>query len=141
MSFEEIPHCDIFKPSWDEFVNFAEYVEKIQKIAKSGIVKVKINFNVKIIPPKGYKARKDEYKGIDFVVPHPIEQIVSGKEGLFELILLQRESRSLAKYAKLVEGYDKDNEKKEPLEIEKKVSQIFPNLFFFNKIFLFFFTQ
>jgi hypothetical protein len=45
MSFEQIPHCDIFYPTWPEFNNFSEYIEKIQKEAKSGIVKVKlVNF-------------------------------------------------------------------------------------------------
>jgi hypothetical protein len=74
------------------------------------------------VPPKWFKARKDDYKNIDFVVPHPIEQIVCGKDGLYELILLQRESRSLAKYEKLVKVYDKDTESKQPIDIEKKVS-------------------
>jgi hypothetical protein len=80
-----------------------------------------------VVPPKGFKARKDDYKDIDFIVPHPIEQIVGGKDGLFDLILLQRESRSLSKYAKLVKGYDKENENREPIDIEKKVSK---NLFY-----------
>jgi hypothetical protein len=59
---------------------------------------------------------------LDFVVPHPIEQIVGGKDGNFELVLLQRESRSLSKYAKLVGSYDKITENKKPIEIEKMVS-------------------
>ncbi len=121
MSFEDIPHCDIFYPSWQEFTKFEEYVEKIQKVAKSGIVKVRVSKN-QIVPPKGYKARKDDYKDLDFIVPHPIEQIVGGKDGNFELVLLQRESRALSKYAKLVGTYDKNTEKKKPLEIEKMVS-------------------
>ena len=41
MSFEQIPHCDIFYPTWTEFMNFSEYIEKIQKEARSGIVKVR----------------------------------------------------------------------------------------------------
>jgi hypothetical protein len=45
MSFEVIPHCDIFHPTWQEFIKFQEYVEKIQKVAKSGIVKVRLNKN------------------------------------------------------------------------------------------------
>ena len=59
------------------------------------------------------------------VVPRPIEQIVSGKDGVYELIYLQRESRMLSKYKKLVEGFDKylgdDFE-----ETEKKVILAFP---------------
>ena len=45
MSFEDIPECDIFYPTKHEFANFQGYVEKIQKVAKSGIVKV-IYFNL-----------------------------------------------------------------------------------------------
>lgn len=40
MSFDEIPYCDTFRPSIEEFANFESYVEKISKIAKSGIAKV-----------------------------------------------------------------------------------------------------
>jgi hypothetical protein len=42
MSFEDIPHCDIFYPTKREFSNFQDYIAKIQKIAKSGIVKVSL---------------------------------------------------------------------------------------------------
>jgi hypothetical protein len=61
------------------------------------------------------------------VVPRPIEQIVSGKDGVYELINLQRESRMLSKYKKLVEGFDKYLGNKYE-EIEKKVNLF--NLFF-----------
>jgi len=73
-----------------------------------------------VIPPKGWKARKDNYKDLDIVVPRPIEQIVSGKDGVYELIYLQRESRTLSKYKKLVEGFDKYNGNNYE-ETEKKV--------------------
>jgi hypothetical protein len=76
-----------------------------------------------VIPPKGYKARKDEYKSLNFVIPHPIEQIVNGKEGFYELINLQRESRPLLKYKKLVEGFDKLSNGKEHSEVEKMVKK------------------
>lgn len=77
-----------------------------------------------MVPPKGWKARKDDYKALDFVVPHPIEQIVTGKEGFYELINLQRESRSLCKYKKLVDGFDKLTDNKKHHEVEKMVHQI-----------------
>lgn len=37
---EDIPHCEIFYPTWKEFQNFSQYVEKVSKTAKSGIFKV-----------------------------------------------------------------------------------------------------
>ncbi len=42
MSLTDIPFCDVFYPTKDEFNNFENYIEKIAKLAKSGIVKVKI---------------------------------------------------------------------------------------------------
>jgi hypothetical protein len=45
MSLEDIPHCDIYYPTTQEFSNFEEYVSKIEKIAKSGIVKVNLSKN------------------------------------------------------------------------------------------------
>lgn len=76
------------------------------------------------MPPKGWKARKDNYKEIDFVVPHPIEQVVSGRDGFYEVVNLQRESRALTKYKKLVEGFDKLTENKKHSEVEKMVNNI-----------------
>lgn len=40
---EEIPFCDSFNPTWTEFKDFSGYLEKVSKIAKSGIFKVKIS--------------------------------------------------------------------------------------------------
>ena len=40
MSLSEIPFCDIFYPTKEEFNNFENYIEKIAQQAKSGIVKV-----------------------------------------------------------------------------------------------------
>jgi hypothetical protein len=63
---------------------------------------------------------------------------VTGKDGLYELILLQRESRSFSKYQKLVGSFDKITENKKPEEVEKLVSNF--NIFqikfkVFNKYF------
>lgn len=40
MPLEDIPFCEIYKPSEEEFNNFQAYVEKLSKINKTGIVKV-----------------------------------------------------------------------------------------------------
>ena len=83
-----------------------------------------------MVPPIGWKARKDNYEKLDFIIPHPIEQIVTGKDGFYELFLLQRESRLLSKYEKLVESFDKITDNKKPCDVEKLVSRIY-NLFLF----------
>ncbi len=76
---------------------------------------------VKVSSPKSFKARKDNYKNLEFSIPFPIEQYVSGTAGNYEVTLIQRESRSLSKYKKLVEGFDELTEGKSSLEIEKMV--------------------
>lgn len=88
------------------------------------------------MPPKSWKARKDEYKNLDFTIPHPIEQIVSGKEGFYEVVNLQRESRLLSKYKKLVESFDKITDNKTPVEVEKKVSKYNIFILFFSFLIL-----
>lgn len=73
------------------------------------------------MPPKGYKPRKDLYKNLEFTIPHPIEQIVNGQNGIYDLVLFQTESKTLTKYQKIVEGYEKIIENKNQLEIEEIV--------------------
>jgi hypothetical protein len=77
-----------------------------------------------VVPPKSWKARKDQYKKLEFSIPYPIEQVVTGSSGVYEVFLIQREARSLNKYRKLVESFDSLTEGKSPLEIEKLVSSI-----------------
>lgn len=40
MSLKEIPFCDVFYPTKEEFSNFEKYIEKISNSANSGLVKV-----------------------------------------------------------------------------------------------------
>lgn len=111
---EEIPYCDIFHPTAEEFSNFAAYVEKCVKHAKSGMIKV--------IPPKGYTARRTGYANLALTVPNPIEQIISGSNGFYELLLLQKESMTLNKFNKEVKALDRISDNKKPVEVEKLVN-------------------
>ena len=45
MSFEDIPFCDEFHPTYEEMLDFPGYLTKCETFAKSGIIKVykKIN--------------------------------------------------------------------------------------------------
>jgi hypothetical protein len=44
-SVENIPFCDVFYPTTKEFADFENYMEKIVKAAKSGIFKVRSNYD------------------------------------------------------------------------------------------------
>lgn len=120
---KNIPECDIFYPSLEEFKDFQTYMSKCEKESTSGIIKV-IYLYIQIIPPKGYKARKEGYKSLDFSIPNPIEQIVNGQNGIYDVILLQTEPKTLLKYQKIVEGNEKIIENKKQLEIEDIVNSI-----------------
>ena len=118
---EGIPDCDVFYPTEDEFKNFEKCIEKYEKTTKSGIIKVYYKLIYQVVPPKSFKARKDNYKNLEFTIPHPIEQIVTGENGHYELVLMQKESRPLSKYRKLVSDLDKRSENKKTIDVEKIV--------------------
>jgi len=62
---------------------------------------------------------------LDFTIPKPIEQIINGRDGIYELIYLQKESRSFSRYKKLVEVFDKNFDEEKLIDYEKKVMFFF----------------
>ncbi|KAI5126029.1 Lysine-Specific Demethylase 4D [Manis pentadactyla] len=73
------PSCTImtFYPTEEEFNDFDKYIAYMesQGAHQAGVVK--------IIPPKGWEARKT-YDGIsNILVPTPLQQVVSGRAGVF----------------------------------------------------------
>jgi hypothetical protein len=91
--------------------------EHIQVRNNKSIVTLK-----KIIPPAGYKANEGDYSNLDFTIPHPIEQIINGNNGIYDLIYIQREAKPLSKYKKASLANEKMIENKKPLDIEKLVN-------------------
>ncbi|KAJ6633450.1 putative lysine-specific demethylase 4B [Pseudolycoriella hygida] len=92
-----IPRIMVFRPTWSEFQNFNAYIEYIesQGAHKAGLAKV--------IPPKEWVPRKSGYdiNKIDLTIPAPISQVVSGKQGLYQQINVQRRAMSLLQFAEL----------------------------------------
>jgi len=82
----------VFRPTWEEFKDFNQYVKKIegQGAHKGGLAK--------IIPPKEWMPRKNGYnlktqKDIaDMKIPAPICQVVTGNRGVFQSINVQKRS-------------------------------------------------
>lgn len=56
-----------------------------------------------MIPPKEWIPRKSGYdiNKIDLTIPAPITQIVSGKQGLYQQINVQRRAMTLAQFSEL----------------------------------------
>lgn len=108
----KISSLPVFHPTMKEFRNFSKYIEKWEKLCGNAGA-------FKVVPPKNWVARKDGYKDLDLTVQRPIEQNVWGSNGIFELMYLLRESRSLEKYEKYVSKFDYCINKKSNFEVEK----------------------
>ncbi|KAI8773862.1 uncharacterized protein LOC106060082 isoform X1 [Biomphalaria glabrata] len=76
----------VFRPTFEEFKDFNKYIEYIESCGahKMGLAK--------IIPPKEWVPRKNGYDDIDLMIPAPIEQIVTGHQGLYTQFNVQKKA-------------------------------------------------
>lgn len=80
MHYVEVDGVKVFEPTFEEFQDFGQCVRQIEKqgATTTGVAKV--------IPPKGWKARRD-YTAVEedeFIIPAPISQLFQGRQGLYE---------------------------------------------------------
>jgi len=93
------PKIMVFRPTAEEFANFPKYIEYMesQGAHKAGIAKV--------VPPPEYVPRKRGYADIDgMIIPAPICQIVTGKQGLYQQINIQKRSVSVGEFRRMAEN-------------------------------------
>ncbi|XP_057653503.1 uncharacterized protein LOC130892248 isoform X1 [Diorhabda carinulata] len=95
-----IPKIMVFRPTWDEFKDFSKYIQHMEsKMAhKAGLAKV--------IPPAEWVPRKNGYKieDVNLTIPAPICQVVTGKQGLYQQINIQKKSMTVKQYKELAES-------------------------------------
>ncbi|XP_064088840.1 uncharacterized protein LOC135203058 isoform X2 [Macrobrachium nipponense] len=91
------PKIMVFRPTWDEFKDFKTYIEYIesQGAPKAGLAK--------IIPPPEWCPRKQGYdlESLDLTIPAPICQVVTGKQGLYQQINIQKKAMTVREFSKL----------------------------------------
>ncbi|XP_046975245.1 probable lysine-specific demethylase 4B [Vanessa cardui] len=87
----------VFRPTWDEFKDFNKYVQYMESKGahKAGLAKV--------IPPPEWVPRKKGYDldELNVTIPSPICQVVTGKQGLFQQINIQKKSMTVKQFAVL----------------------------------------
>ncbi|KAM3138393.1 hypothetical protein pb186bvf_009479 [Paramecium bursaria] len=107
--------CPVLRPTMQEFENFYEYIEKIDKQYS------KDYGMVKVIPPKGFQVRTQDYsRSLDhLIIQGPIEQNVYGKGGNYECLHIQKKSMPLRDYRFKQQEIDKQHTNKTPLELER----------------------
>ncbi|XP_058117185.1 probable lysine-specific demethylase 4B [Anopheles ziemanni] len=97
MSEDTRARIQVFRPTWEEFKDFAKYIEYIesQGAHKAGLAK--------IIPPPEWKPRKKGYNldDINLTIPSPICQVVAGKQGLYQQLNIQKNPLSVKQFKEL----------------------------------------
>ncbi|XP_042886793.1 uncharacterized protein LOC122262743 isoform X2 [Penaeus japonicus] len=91
------PKIMVFRPTWEEFKDFPKYIEYIesQGANKAGLAK--------IIPPKEWCPRKEGYdlEKLNLTIPAPICQVVTGKQGLYQQINIQKKAMTVQEFYKM----------------------------------------
>ncbi|XP_031618253.1 probable lysine-specific demethylase 4B [Contarinia nasturtii] len=91
------PRIMVFRPTWEQFSNFSKYIEYMESKGAhlAGVVKV--------IPPPEYVPRKSGYDldNLRITIPAPIEQIVSGKQGIYQQINVQKRPMTVKQFRDL----------------------------------------
>ncbi|XP_037888428.1 serine-rich adhesin for platelets-like isoform X2 [Glossina fuscipes] len=98
MSANDIPRIMVFRPTWDEFKNFPKYVAFMESKGanKAGLAKV--------VPPPEWIPRKSGYNDLDalnITIPAPICQVVTGKQGLYQQINIQKKPLTVKQFSEL----------------------------------------
>ncbi|XP_037918326.1 uncharacterized protein LOC119656091 isoform X3 [Hermetia illucens] len=92
-----IPRIMVFRPTWEEFKDFAKYIEYMesQGAHKAGLAKV--------VPPPEWVPRKSGYNidDMDITIPAPICQVVTGKQGLYQQINIQKKALTIKQFRDL----------------------------------------
>ncbi|XP_035828803.1 uncharacterized protein LOC101863626 isoform X2 [Aplysia californica] len=85
----------VFRPTYDEFKDFNKYIKYIesQGAHRAGLAK--------IIPPKEWVPRKSGYDNLDLMIPAPIEQVVTGQQGLYTQYNVQKKPMHVKEFEEL----------------------------------------
>ena len=105
----------VFKPTMDQFRDFPQFVSLMesQGAQKKGLVKV--------IPPKQWAPNQMKYTDIDFAIPCPILQLISGSQGVYQMYNIQKKPTNLKSFQKLASSDKYKSPKTQEIdELERK---------------------
>ncbi|CAH1979501.1 unnamed protein product [Acanthoscelides obtectus] len=92
-----VPRIMVFRPTWEEFKDFSKCIKHMESKGahKAGLAKV--------IPPPEWVPRKGGYDvdNLSVVIPAPICQVVTGKQGLYQQINIQKKQMTVKQYKDL----------------------------------------
>ncbi|EEC10206.1 jumonji domain-containing protein, putative [Ixodes scapularis] len=93
-----IPKIMVFRPTLAEMNDFSQYLEHMesQGAHKAGLAK--------IIPPREWIPRKSGYEDIHMMIPSPISQVVTGRQGLYQQYNIQKKAMTVKDFKRLAES-------------------------------------
>ncbi|XP_067137574.1 lysine-specific demethylase 4A-like isoform X2 [Centruroides vittatus] len=93
-----IPRIMVFQPNLEEMKDFPKYIEYMESKGahKAGLAK--------IIPPKEWCPRRSGYDDIELVIPAPISQVVTGRQGMYQQYNIQKKAMTVQEFKKLAES-------------------------------------
>ncbi|KAF7491569.1 putative lysine-specific demethylase 4B [Sarcoptes scabiei] len=85
----------VFRPTLEEMKDFSKYIEYMESQGAhlAGLAK--------IIPPPEWIPRKSGYENINVTIKCPIEQVVTGSQGVYQQYNIQRRSMNFRDFAKM----------------------------------------
>ncbi|GFO41520.1 lysine-specific demethylase 4c [Plakobranchus ocellatus] len=85
----------VFRPTFEEFKDFKKYIAYMESVGahKMGIAKV--------VPPNEWVPRKGGYDNLDLMIPSPIEQVVTGQQGLYTQFNVQKKAMHVKEFEEL----------------------------------------
>lgn len=94
------PRIMVFRPTWEEFKDFNKYILYMESLGahEAGLAK--------IVPPPEWKPRAKGYETDDIndiVIPSPICQVVTGKQGIYQQLNIQKKSMTVRELKALAE--------------------------------------
>ncbi|XP_059960585.1 lysine-specific demethylase 4D-like [Mesoplodon densirostris] len=99
-NWDQNPSCSImvFHPTKEEFNDFEKYIAYMesQGAHRAGLAK--------IIPPKDWKARETYDDIDDILIAAPLQQVTSGKAGVFTQHHKQKKATTMSEYRRLTNG-------------------------------------
>lgn len=105
----------VFKPTMDQFKDFSNFISimETEGAHKKGLAK--------IIPPREWSPNKCNYSDLDFSIPCPILQLISGSQGVYQMYNIQKKPTNFNAFRKLASSNEHKSPKTQDIdELERK---------------------
>ena len=94
-AFTHLRQVPVFHPTLEEMKDFSKYISRLEDLG-AGMVGL-----ARVVAPPDYVARKGGYKDVDVVVQTPIEQEAVGRNGVFQMMNIEKRNMKSKHFEKM----------------------------------------